>query len=285
MSARIQVQGDVQHLDVQVYQARKEEVESRALRDALKAVHTAVLAHMITASYVDVYRKCLEQTDEVFASLVPPPVPTTQTNMEQLETALTTAQEVTLKATSQGDDVKITSSQRVFMQSFYTFQLRALDAAWKCLVWLSADTRKTLLQKHAEMRTVREKCTQWRHQWNTVMRPVHPVTTESPQDVVLAWCASTTPVTMSTECSKFAAQANALERTVSVCLSDIRGVQIHFESAAQAHLQDIELLKDAEVAKLNPRAVPVELEAVWLKNYLAHVRDFLFSHPELNLFL
>lgn len=279
------MQESTHQLDVQVYQTRAHGVTTVDVRNALRDVHTAVLDHMRTACYVDVYRKSVQHADEPLRALIQPPSVETQTNMERVELALRTAQELAAKITALGDaDVKVTSSQRAFMQSFYTLQLRSLNATWKCLVWLALESTKMLADCRAEMKSVQARCKRWRRAWNEVMQPPTPVTTESPQDVVRGWC-SMNPVDKMDECAKFAAQANMLEQSMAGCVSSVQAAQAQFDSASGLHLPHIEWLKNEEIAKLNRHVVPVEAEVLWLKNYLAHVRDLLSSHPELNLFL
>lgn len=287
MSARIQVHDEDAHaLDVRVYQERTASVDTKHVRDALRVVHTAVLAHMSTATYVDVYRKSLRDLDDALRQLLPEPSADTDTNMRQLESALHAAQTLTKKIPCDEDGVRMTSSQRAFMQAFYTFQLRALDAAWKCLVWLSKELVKLIADCRADMRRIQAQCKQWRMAWNGVMQPAKLVTSEPPVEVVAAWRASR-PLREQcpAECQRLVERADQLEHEMLSCVATLRNAREQFEASALVHLQDIERLKNSEIGKMRAHVVPVELEVVWLKTYMAHVRDLLSSSPVLNLFL
>lgn len=272
---------NLETLDVNVYTPPRRPEPSK-MRATQRTLHDATLKHMRTAGYVMAYRQLESLLPGLSAQLLPPPPENTQTHMEQVHAALASAQEVTTVSGLSGgvDDVKFTAAQRAFMNSFYTLQLRALDAARKCMRWASDECVAHGQRIASELAAGAIKCGAWRSAWNERMRPPSAVaSTDAPQDVVAAW---TGPRTLVFE--QLAAQAVELEASTCNCLDALTRLQQEYERTLSTHMAEVERLKAAEAKKLQAHAVPPELEAVSLKSYAAHVRDLLSSSPELNLF-
>lgn len=274
-------------LDVNVYKQprRPNPVE---VRTALRELHAATLSHMRTAGYVAAFRQLHTQLPELASTLLPVPTEQTQAHMEQVHAALEKAQQAaspgsTLSSLSGGaDGVKFTSAQRAFMNSFYTLQLRALDAAHKCVRWATEKCVADGQRVAADLATCTARCGAWRAAWNEGMRPPPEYAAKAgdvPQDVVDAWEGPATPAFQ-----QLAAQAQQLEADTRQHLAVLAQLQHEYDRAVLTHTQQVEQLKAGEIRKLETRAVPPELEAVSLKSYAAHVRDMLSSSPDMNLF-
>lgn len=273
-------------LDRKIYEARAHSAASDAdfvntLRSALAQLHTSVLAFMQSAGYVVLFQRW-QRGDHSFGELLPPPPDVTADVVTQLQDALHQVHDVS-SSRSADESVKFTSAQRDFMTSFYTLQLRALEAAWRCVQWTVDETMHTLTSCANTIKDTQRQCKAWRRAWARQTRTVYDEqSTETPNDIVTSWMLMSI-VTQNLDA--LVAEAAGLTATMSGCVKLLKEAPQMFARNVARHMEQVEQIKAAEIRRLHAHAVPPDLEVLSLNNFVAHVRDFLASTPELNLFL
>jgi hypothetical protein len=278
-------------LDHKIYEARQtgdltEAEFVKSLRDALAQLHQAVLEFMKRAGYVAVFRQWQRAQamaiGDALRSLVSPPPLDTEENVKALERALQHVHDVT-QLRQPDESVRFTSAQREFMTTFYTLQLRSLEAAWRCVKWTVDTTVAALGSSAHDIVHAQKQCGVWRKAWARQTRTVYEKgdAAQTPTDIVTSWMLMSA---LTPDLDTLVTEATVLTDTVSARVKSMTDVERVFARDVGAHVEELEQIKTAEVKRLQARAVPPDLEVLSLNNFVAHVRDLLASTPELNLF-
>lgn len=256
------------------------------LRDALADVHNAVLLFMQSIGYVDLFRRFqrLPGLNDALRALLPPPSDATETRIAELHHALSIAHDVTANV-ALNDGIKYTSAQREFMRAFYTLQLRALEAAWRCIKWTADETLQSLTAQVQQIVESQAHCVAWRKAWARETKTVYGQgEADTPHDMVTAWLQAHPQRAKSAALQALIAESEALTEAMTRNVEALEATPHTFARQVDAHVKQLEQMKSKEIGKLSARTVPIELEVLSLNNFVANVRDQLSRTPELNLF-